>query len=461
MATIASLNVALSADTASFHAGMQKAGSSLRSIASAVAPVTVALAAVGYAGSKAFGELSESIARASELVDQASKIHVNTEDLAALRFSAKQSGVEVGALDKSLEMLQRRLGSGDNAAALERIGLSAEKLKGLALNEAFLQIADSLKVVGNEADRAALANEIFGRSGQELTNLINQGSEAIRQQRAEAESLGIVLKDDAAKGLEELGDAQERISMAWEGAWNGMTVALKDWLGAIFDITAEIFTLGDAMTMTFNGTRLALDRANADIRQHQADQKRAKEVAESMAATQQKLNSESANAAAQLKAEAQARTELERATAAQERQMQDAARVQERIQAEITANAKAVFDATRTPQEQLTAQIEELNTLLALGAIDWDTYNRAASDAVRTLADAQQTGLPAAELSPAAPAALEKGSAGALSAVNQSRSDLKRIEDLNRLALIEDQQQTRYLQQIAAAAGVQTQVADF
>jgi hypothetical protein len=424
----------------------------------------VALAAAGVAGVKAFGEMSEAISRASELVDQAAKINVNTEDLAALRFSAQQSGVAIASLDKGLEMLQRRLGSGQNAEALERLGLSAEKLKEMDLNEAFLEIADSLKVVSNEADQAALANEIFGRSGQDLTNLINIGSEAIRQQRAEAESLGIVLKEEAAAGLEELGDAQERISMAWQGAWNSMTVALRDWLGALFDITAEVFTLGEAQTMAFNGTEMALDRANAEIRQHQADQKRAVEVARSMEETQQRLNAESAASAATLREESQAREEVARATAEQQRQMQQAqtaARETERIQAKIAADAKAVFDATRTPQEQLATEIAHLNELLALGAIDWETYNRAARDAVRTLADAQGTGLPAADLSSAAPAALEKGSAGALSAVSQSRSDLKRIEDLNRLSLVEDQQQTRYLQQIAAAAGVNSQVADF
>lgn len=240
MATIQTLTVALNADTAQFHAKMSKAGGSLKGLVGAVTPVTAALAAASYAGVKAFGEMSEAIERASDLVDQAGKINIDTESLASLRFSAKQAGVDVGTLDKSLEQLQKRLGAGKNAEALESIGLSAEKLKGLELDAAFLEIADALKVVSNDSERAALSAEIFGKAGQELTNLINQGSEAIKLQRQEAEALGLVLKDDAAKGLEELGDAQERISMAWEGAWNSMTVALKDWLGAIFDIAAEI-----------------------------------------------------------------------------------------------------------------------------------------------------------------------------------------------------------------------------
>jgi len=449
MATIASLNVALSADTARFHAGMQKASGSLKTLAGAINPLTVALAAAGYAGMKAFDQMSAAIARASDLVDQAAKLNVGTEELAALRYSARQAGVEVSALDKGMETFQRRLGSGESAAALERLGLSAEKLKNVSLTEAMLEVSDSLRVVGNEADQAALAYEIFGRSGQDLTNFINLGSEAIKLQRQEAESLGIVLKEDAAQGLEELGDAQERISLAWEGAWNAMTVALKDWLGALFDTIAEIFTLGDALTMGFNGTELVLKKTNAEIRQYHADQKRAQEVAAAMERTQQAANRESAIAAQRLADEQTARDQATRAAAEHERQMMEAAREQERINDRIAADAQAVYEATRTPQERLASEMEKLNALLALGAINWETYARAAAQAQKNILDADQAAPPPFELQTNAPAALEKGSVAAANAVNAQRAGLKNLEDLERQQLVESQQQTNLLRTIA------------
>lgn len=42
---------------------------------------------------------------------------------------------------------------------------------------------------------------------------------------------------------------------------------------------------------------------------------------------------------------------------------------------------KAIYDATRTPAEQLNIELAKLNDLLAKGAIDWDTYGRAVFDA--------------------------------------------------------------------------------
>jgi len=461
MATIASLNVALSADTARFHSGMQKAAGSLKSLSTAINPITVSLAAVGYAGAKAFGEMSAAIARASDLVDQAAKLNVGAEELAALRYSAKQAGVEVGALDKGLEQFNKRLGKGQNAEALERIGLSAERLKKLSLTDALLEVVDSLRLVSNEADQAAIAVDVFGRSGQDLTNFINLGSEAIKLQRQEAEALGVVLREDAAKGLEELGDAQERVSGAWEGAWNAMTVSLGEFIAAAADITAEILTLGKAVTMGFNGTELVLKKANAEIRQYHADQKRAQEVAAAMAATQAKQNTEIETATQRLTQETAAREQLTKATAEHDKRVTEAARKQEQITERIRTDAQAVFEATRTPQEALSIEMEKLNELLELGALSWDLYSRAAREAVKSFDDANQIQPRSFEMQSAAPAALEKGSSGAISAVNQGRSDLKRIADLNRLALAEGQQQTRYLQQIAAAAGVNVAVANF
>lgn len=44
---------------------------------------------------------------------------------------------------------------------------------------------------------------------------------------------------------------------------------------------------------------------------------------------------------------------------------------------QLAEAGKSVFEATRTPLEQFNAKMQELNTLLQAGVIDWDTYQRA------------------------------------------------------------------------------------
>ncbi len=52
-----------------------------------------------------------------------------------------------------------------------------------------------------------------------------------------------------------------------------------------------------------------------------------------------------------------------------------------KLRESISEEGRRVFEATRTPAEQLAAEIDKLNKLLQAGAIDWDTYTRAQLDA--------------------------------------------------------------------------------
>lgn len=59
---------------------------------------------------------------------------------------------------------------------------------------------------------------------------------------------------------------------------------------------------------------------------------------------------------------------------------------------EMQAEAARIFEATRTPLEQYQAQIARLNELLAAGAINQDTYNRAVAQAQDAFTKAEQAG---------------------------------------------------------------------
>lgn len=54
---------------------------------------------------------------------------------------------------------------------------------------------------------------------------------------------------------------------------------------------------------------------------------------------------------------------------------------QKRKQEELADAGRRVYEATRTPTEQLSRELERLDDLLAKGAISWDTYGRAVFDA--------------------------------------------------------------------------------
>ena len=54
--------------------------------------------------------------------------------------------------------------------------------------------------------KAAKAQEIFGRSGKNLINTLNQGSDALKNQIAEAEALGVAFSQEAGEQAEAFND---------------------------------------------------------------------------------------------------------------------------------------------------------------------------------------------------------------------------------------------------------------
>jgi hypothetical protein len=63
----------------------------------------------------------------------------------------------------------------------------------------------------NETEKADLAYKLFGARGAKMINMLNGGSEAMREAMKEAERLGLVMSDETAKGVEDANDAITRL----------------------------------------------------------------------------------------------------------------------------------------------------------------------------------------------------------------------------------------------------------
>lgn len=133
------------------------------------------------------------------------------EALSTLGFAAQQSGSSVEALQtaargmfNAIQQLER--GSAEYVEAFDQIGLSMAQLKGLNPEQQFKLIADRLSQVADFATRAAIAQDIFGRSGQQLLPLLEDGAAGIELLQRRARELNLEIDTDAAKQAAELTD---------------------------------------------------------------------------------------------------------------------------------------------------------------------------------------------------------------------------------------------------------------
>lgn len=208
---------------------------------------------VGISAGVIVSELTEAAKAAIEFGDEIEKAMAATgagaESLQELAFAAQQTDVDFQTLSTSVFRMQKAISeaaSGSNKALIktfDELGLNIKELQQLDAADQFEAIAGALAEFEDEADRAALGADIFGKGVQSLLPLLAQGADGVRAFREQAHELGIVLSEEQIKALAEADQALKRLSAAYDGATrsstafiavpladflNGVTVALTD-----------------------------------------------------------------------------------------------------------------------------------------------------------------------------------------------------------------------------------------
>lgn len=205
MTTIASFRVNLEAQTEKFRRGMQVASQTITRFAS---KAKFAGAAVSAAMSAAF---VGAVRDAEKLNNLAIRLGTTTQALSELRHVASQSGIDFNVFSTAMQRMVRRVdeaaktGKGEAAPALEELGIKAEELSKLKLDQQFELIAQRMSEMKDQATRVRLAMKLFDTEGVALVQTMTEGARGIRAARKEARELGITLDRKTAKVAGQVG----------------------------------------------------------------------------------------------------------------------------------------------------------------------------------------------------------------------------------------------------------------
>lgn len=225
MAVIARLVTDVSARTKGFTTGMNRARRALRGFGRSVRRVSgMALrfgallgGAVAGGGLVALGV--SAVRSADQLGKVSTKLGISAEALQKLQLAAELSGVSVQNFNLGLQRMVRRaaevsIGTGEAKAALDEMGLSAEKLSKMPLPERFRTLIGALEKVTNKADRLRLSFKLFDSEGAQIgTNLADLGVNGLGVVAKQAERLGLVTSAQVLI-FERLNDSISRIRFA-------------------------------------------------------------------------------------------------------------------------------------------------------------------------------------------------------------------------------------------------------
>lgn len=204
---IARLSVALSLDSAAFSKGSKEVQTSaeklrggMMKVGAAIAGALAVDAIIGFAQQWKNATIA-ALEAAGSLGETAQQLGVTTDALQEYRFAATQAGVEQGQMDKALGQLTKRMGEAAQGSkgpteAFKLLGISLAELKGKSTGDVLPLIAEGLKGVSSESERAAILVDLFGKSGQLLLPMLSQGADGVNSLRQAAHDAGIVISEE-------------------------------------------------------------------------------------------------------------------------------------------------------------------------------------------------------------------------------------------------------------------------
>ena len=191
--------------------------------------------------------------------DMAASLGTTVESLQVLTWAGELAGVSLGEIEQATKKLTTRLseaasGSGSAVGALERLHLSARDLQALPLDERIATIQDALARLVPEAERAAVASDLFGDKAALAFLRIDPAT--LREAAKDVRDFGVAVSASDAVQIERTGDAIAKLSLIWLGLTNRLTAAVAPALetiaNALDDAARGTGVLGQAVTAVFD-----------------------------------------------------------------------------------------------------------------------------------------------------------------------------------------------------------------
>ena len=213
----------------------------------------------------ALNNISQSI---DDISKAASKLKVNMGDLQGLGLAADLSGVAFSELATAAQRMNKVLGqaiaTGKGTEGVFKIlGVSAQELSAMPIDERFGAIADRMNAMNLTADQTALILSKLGDRNGSLTALFEGGSEAINEASNMLDRFNGKLTNEQGKQVEAMNDAFTALNYSIQAVGVQVVAFVAPFVGPVIQGVAE--TIG-AISRSFAWVASSASTAAAVIR---------------------------------------------------------------------------------------------------------------------------------------------------------------------------------------------------
>lgn len=210
-------------------------------------------AAIAFAGALVMDKLGQAISQgleyASSLGEVSQQLGVTTKDLQFYRFAATQVGLSQEEMDQGLQKLTKSLGEAaqGNKKALDTfaaLGVSVRDTNGnvRTAGEILPDLADGFARLGSDAERSAVATDLFSRAGYKMLPFLSGGSQGVKELASAYDKLGIALSEEQIRKADDAADTLAKFKVVMEAKIAG---AVSDNIDSVMALANALVYLID------------------------------------------------------------------------------------------------------------------------------------------------------------------------------------------------------------------------
>ena len=198
----------------------------------------VAAAGIGAAISMAIGKVGD-LAEYGDAIDkQSQKIGISAKAYQEWDAVLQHSGSSINSMQGAMKKLTSEAASGSDA--FQKLGISQEEAMSMSQEDLFGRVITGLQGMEAGTERTALAQELLGRSAQDMAALLNTSAEETQAMKDRVNELGGVMSDDAVKAAAGYQDALQDMQTAISGLGRGL---VADFLPGFTEVMNGITTI--------------------------------------------------------------------------------------------------------------------------------------------------------------------------------------------------------------------------
>lgn len=224
-----------------------KFGSAVKSAGVAIGGAITAATAAAVGTGKAFVNATKETATYGDVVDKTSqKLGISRDAFQSYDYVLNLAGTDMASMTTGMKTLTNRLdeaknGSEDAQAMFASLGFSMDDLATMSREDLFEKTISGFQGMEDSAERAALANDLFGKSGQNLTPVFNMTAEETEELIKQAHDYGMVMSDEAVSASADYVDAMTTLDKTMTGLKNNMMTQFLPGMTSIMDGLAAVF----------------------------------------------------------------------------------------------------------------------------------------------------------------------------------------------------------------------------